>query len=78
MLGRPYLIFFGFTHCPDVDCTTLNELSAILHQLGPDADHIGTLFVTVDPQRDTPKVQFAICSLWDIGNGPIPKPLVPF
>jgi protein SCO1 len=53
MLGRPYLIFFGFTHC--ADCTTLTEVSAILRQLGPDADGVGTLFVTVDPQRDTPK-----------------------
>lgn len=54
MQGHPYLIFFGFTHCPDVDCTTLTEISAVLRELGPDADRVGALFVTVDPQRDTP------------------------
>jgi protein SCO1 len=52
--GKPYLVFFGFTHCPDICPTTLFEVSEILRALGPDADRAGALFVTVDPERDTP------------------------
>lgn len=52
--GRPVAIFFGFTHCPDVCPTTLAELTALLQQLGPDAEKLAVLFVTVDPERDTP------------------------
>ncbi|MFC3691600.1 SCO family protein [Chenggangzhangella methanolivorans] len=51
--GKPYLLFFGFTHCPDVCPTTLAELSRRLEQLGSDADRVRTLFVTVDPERDS-------------------------
>jgi len=51
--GRPFLAFFGFTHCPEVCPTTLFEVSEILRKLGPDADRVGALFVTVDPERDT-------------------------
>jgi protein SCO1 len=53
LLGHPSLVFFGFTHCPDVCPTTLFEVSEVLNQLGPDADRVGALFVTVDPERDT-------------------------
>lgn len=53
LLGRPFLVFFGYTHCPDVCHTTLFEMSEILRALGPQAK-IGGLFVTVDPERDTP------------------------
>lgn len=52
--GRPFLVFFGFTNCPDVCPTALFEMSEILRALGPDADRIGALFITVDPERDTP------------------------
>jgi protein SCO1 len=52
--GRPFLVFFGFTHCPDVCPTTLFEVSEVLRALGPDAERVGVLFVTVDPERDTP------------------------
>ena len=52
--GRPLLVFFGFTNCPDVCPTTLFEVSEILRALGPDADKVNALFVTVDPERDTP------------------------
>ncbi len=55
LLGKPYLVFFGYTHCPDVCHTTLFEMSEIMRALGPDAK-IGGLFVTVDPERDTPDV----------------------
>ncbi len=54
MLGRPYLVFFGYTNCPDVCHTTLFEMSEIMRILGPDAK-VGGLFVTVDPARDTPE-----------------------
>jgi protein SCO1/2 len=53
--GRPFLVFFGFTHCPDVCPTALFEVSEIMRKLGPDADRTRALFVTVDPERDTPE-----------------------
>jgi protein SCO1/2 len=53
MAGHPFLVFFGFTHCPDVCPTTLFEVSEIFNKLGADADRVGALFITVDPERDT-------------------------
>jgi protein SCO1/2 len=53
--GEPFLVFFGFTHCPDVCPTTLYEMSEVLKRLGPDAQKTAALFVTVDPERDTPE-----------------------
>lgn len=50
--GRPYALFFGFTHCPEVCPTALFELAQVLQALGPGADQIVPLFVTVDPERD--------------------------
>jgi protein SCO1/2 len=52
--GHPFLVFFGYTHCPDVCPTTLFEISEILGKLGPDANRLAALFVSVDPERDTP------------------------
>ena len=52
--GRPFLVFFGYTHCPDVCPATLFEVSEVLQALGPDADKAAALFITVDPERDTP------------------------
>jgi protein SCO1 len=63
--GRPTLIFFGFTHCPDVCPTTLFEVSEVLRALGPDADRTRALFVTVDPERDTPRVMKDYLSSFD-------------
>ena len=54
--GRPYLVFFGYTRCPDVCPTTLFEISEVMKALGKDADRAGALFITVDPERDTPAV----------------------
>jgi protein SCO1 len=51
--GRPTLIFFGFTHCPDVCPTSLFEISEVLKAMGEDADRINAYFVSVDPERDT-------------------------
>ena len=54
--GHPFLVFFGFTHCPDICPTSLFEISEVLRSLGPDADRMRALFITVDPERDTPAV----------------------
>jgi protein SCO1/2 len=51
--GRPTLIFFGFTHCPDVCPTELFQVSEILRAMGKDADRVNAYFVSVDPERDT-------------------------
>jgi len=52
--GAPFLVFFGFTHCPEVCPTTLFELSEILRKLGPDGKRVRVVFITIDPERDTP------------------------
>lgn len=54
--GRFQLITFGYTSCPDVCPTTLAEMAAILQQLGPLEERVQPLFITVDPERDTPEV----------------------
>jgi protein SCO1/2 len=54
--GKVVVIFFGYTFCPDVCPTTLLELANALKQLGPSAQRVQVLFVTVDPERDTPEV----------------------
>jgi protein SCO1 len=56
MKGKPYLVFFGYTHCPDICPTTLFEMSQLYRRLGPDAGKVGALFITVDPERDTQPV----------------------
>jgi protein SCO1/2 len=52
--GKAVVLFFGFTHCPDVCPTTLADLAAAMKALGADAERVQVIFVTVDPQRDTP------------------------
>lgn len=51
--GKAVVIFFGYTQCPDVCPTTLAELAEVMKRLGPDADRVQVLFVTIDPERDT-------------------------
>ena len=51
--GKPSLIFFGFTHCPDVCPTTLFEMSELLRAMGKDADRVNAYFISVDPERDS-------------------------
>ncbi|MGA6966012.1 MAG: SCO family protein [Xanthobacteraceae bacterium] len=63
--GHPFLVFFGFTHCPDVCPTTLFDVSEMLRALGPDADRTRALFITVDPERDTPAVMKDYLSSFD-------------
>lgn len=54
--GRWMLVFFGFANCPDVCPTTLAEVAAVMDGLGADAVQVQPLFVTIDPERDTPSV----------------------
>ncbi len=63
--GRPTLIFFGFTHCPDVCPTSLFEMSEVLRAMGPDADKVNAYFVSVDPERDTPAAMKEYLSSFD-------------
>ena len=53
MQGHPTLVFFGFTHCPDVCPTTLFEMSEVLKAMGKDGDRINAYYISVDPERDT-------------------------
>jgi protein SCO1 len=54
--GHPTLLFFGFTHCPEICPTTLFEMGGWFKALGPEGSNIKAYFVTVDPERDTPEV----------------------
>ncbi len=54
--GKVVVMFFGYTQCPDVCPTTMTELAEVKKALGKDGDRLQALFVTVDPQRDTPEV----------------------
>ena len=54
--GKVVVVFFGFTHCPDVCPTTLAELARAVKKLGPDGERVQVLMVTVDPERDQPEV----------------------
>jgi protein SCO1 len=54
--GKLVVLVFGYTQCPDVCPTTLSDLASALKQLGSDAQSVQVLFVTVDPQRDTPEL----------------------
>ena len=53
--GKAVVLFFGFTHCPDICPTTLADVANAVKKLGPDAERVQVLFVSVDPERDTPK-----------------------
>ena len=54
--GKAVAVFFGYTQCPDVCPTTLAALAGAMKILGPDADRVQVLFITVDPERDTPQL----------------------
>lgn len=54
--GKPFAVFFGFTHCPEVCPTTLYDLTQDLESLGKDADKMRVAFITVDPAQDTPEL----------------------
>ena len=63
--GKPSLIFFGFTHCPDICPTALFDMSQVYKALGRDGDRVAAFFVTVDPERDTPEVLKEYLSSFD-------------
>jgi protein SCO1/2 len=52
--GKVVVVFFGYTHCPDVCPTTLSEMAGVMKRLGDDAQRVQVIFVTLDPARDTP------------------------
>ncbi len=54
--GKLMLVFFGYTHCPDVCPTELQTMSEVMDKLGPAADKVAPVFISVDPKRDTPEV----------------------
>lgn len=63
--GKPTLIFFGYTHCPDVCPTSLFEMSEVLRAMGKDADKVNAVFISVDPERDTPAAMKDYLSSFD-------------
>lgn len=63
--GRPMVLFFGYTHCPDVCPTTLADWKRVRAKLGDDAKSVRFVFVTVDPERDTPAVAERYARLYD-------------
>ena len=65
--GKVVVLLFGFTHCPDVCPTTLADIAAVMKKLGPDAARVQVLFVTVDPERDTPEVLAKYVPAFDSG-----------
>jgi protein SCO1/2 len=63
--GKVVLLYFGYTHCPDVCPLTLAQLHVVMQRLGPLADNVRILFVTVDPARDTPAIMRAYVNAFD-------------
>ncbi|HZH52618.1 MAG TPA: SCO family protein [Microvirga sp.] len=63
--GKPFVVFFGFTHCPEVCPTTLHDLSQDLESLGRDGEKLNVAFITVDPARDTPELMKTYLSSFD-------------
>ena len=65
--GKLVVVFFGYTQCPDVCPTSLTELAQAKKLLGPDGDKLQGLFVSVDPERDTPEIMKAYMASFDAG-----------
>ncbi|MCE2870351.1 MAG: SCO family protein [Oxalobacteraceae bacterium] len=63
--GKVVVVFFGYTHCPDVCPTTLSEMAGILKTLGPEAARLQVLFITLDPERDTPELMASFVPAFD-------------
>jgi cytochrome oxidase Cu insertion factor (SCO1/SenC/PrrC family) len=64
--GKVVLIFFGYSFCPDVCPTTLSKLSSVTRRLGEERAQVRTLYITVDPERDTPEVLKADLDQFDL------------
>ena len=65
--GKVTVVFFGYTQCPDVCPTTMAELAEVKKSLGPDGDRLQGVFVTIDPERDTPEVLKGYLANFDPG-----------
>lgn len=65
LAGKPFVVFFGFTHCPEVCPTTLNDLTLAMATLGEKAADLRAIFITVDPGRDTPEALKSYVSAFD-------------
>ncbi|WP_428420180.1 SCO family protein [Methylibium sp.] len=63
--GKATVVFFGYTQCPDVCPTTMTELAAVKKQLGADGDKLQAVFITIDPERDTPEILKAYMASFD-------------
>jgi protoheme IX farnesyltransferase len=75
--GKVVLMFFGYTHCPDVCPTTMVELKQVMEQMGPDADKVQVLFVTVDPERDTAALMAQYVPAFDRASWACARPTRP-
>src|SRR6266852_6280682 len=64
--GRWSLVYFGYTHCPDACPTALNDIAIALDELGPKRDVVRAVFITVDPERDTPETLKSYVTSFDI------------
>ena len=67
LIGRPTMAFFGFTYCPDVCPTTLAEVAAVMDGLGEEAAKVQPIFISIDPERDTPMALAEFVPLFDAG-----------
>ena len=65
--GKAVVLFFGYTHCPDICPTTLVDMAEVMKKLGSNAARVQVLFVTVDPERDTPEVLAKYVPAFDPG-----------
>jgi len=65
LAGKPYAMYFGYTFCPEVCPTTLLDLSRWIKKLGPGAEKLNYVFVSIDPERDTPKLMHTYLSSFD-------------
>jgi protein SCO1 len=65
LAGKPSAMYFGYTFCPEACPTTLLDMSRWIKKLGPDADKLNYVFITIDPQRDTPKLMHSYLSSFD-------------
>ena len=65
LVGKWHLVFFGYTHCPDACPTALNEMSLALERLGKKREEVGIVYITVDPERDTPEVMKSYVASFD-------------
>ena len=63
--GKVVVVFFGYTQCPDVCPTTLSELAGIKKSLGSEAERLQVIFITLDPQRDTPELMAGFVPAFD-------------